>query len=220
MVKRGDLIWMTVFLIITSFLVVPNLRTQFIMTTTNHPYLMGFAKFAIMASMGELLSIRIISKKWIVPTGMIYKAIVWGFVGILIVLMFGLFSEGVIGIEKKGLIFSTSGFAGKLLQAFSNSVLMNLTFAPVFMAAHRISDTWIDLRAVNKDTSFSMVIDKINWQEFIRFVVCKTIPFLWIPAHTITFMLSAQYRVIMAAYLSIVLGLILAYARRRKNVNN
>ncbi|NTV18536.1 MAG: Mpv17/PMP22 family protein, partial [Bacteroidales bacterium] len=50
---------------------------------------------------------------------------------------------------------------------------------------------------------------------FLKFVVGKTIPLFWIPAHTITFMLPDQYKVLFAASLSIVLGLILSYAKLR-----
>ena len=37
----------------------------------------------------------------------------------------------------------------------------------------------------------------------------KTIPFFWVPAHTITFMLPPEYQIVMAAYLSVALGIIL-----------
>ena len=175
---------------------------------------MGFFKFSIMATMGELLTLRILNKSWKHTTGMLPKAVVWGILGICIVLMFPLFSSGTASAIDKGLLPSASGWGGKILTAFYTSAFMNLTFGPVFMAAHRISDTYIDMRAERK--SRAGVVDAINWNGFIHFVVFKTIPFFWIPAHTISFLLPAQYRVIMAAYLSIALGLILAYARRMK----
>ena len=49
----------------------------------------------------------------------------------------------------------------------------------------------------------------------MTFVVGKTIPFFWIPAHTVTFLLPPEYRVFVAALLSIALGLILALASSR-----
>lgn len=60
----------------------------------------------------------------------------------------------------------------------------------------------------------SEVVKTIDWYGFIRFVVLKTIPFFWIPAHTVTFLLPAEYRVLAAAFLSIALGGILASAKR------
>ena len=214
--KKGDFIWFAVLLAVTAFLVVPSLLEFFITATNSHPYLMGFAKFFILATMGELLTLRILNKKWVQPTGMIYKSIIWGIIGMLIVLMFGLFSTGVAGVEEKGLLFTASGFLGTFFTAFFISSFMNLTFGPVFMAMHRFTDTYIDMKAENKSVTAAQVMDAIEWKGFIQFVVGKTVPFFWIPAHTIVFLLPAQYRVIAAAYLSIALGLILAYARRKK----
>ena len=215
MVKKGDLFWFTALCAVTAFLVVPVLHKVFIEATSTHPYVMGFIKFAILATMGELLTLRIMQGKWQQPAGLYYKAFVWGLVGMSIVLMFGLFYEGVAGATQKGLLPGAPGFAGRLLQAFFTGTFLNLTFAPVFMAVHRISDTWIDRYVQGQKPTISSVLAQIDWQEFFRFVVGKTIPFFWIPVQTINFMLPAQYRIIVAAYLSIVLGLILAYAKRR-----
>jgi hypothetical protein len=214
--KIGDYIWILIFMGVTAFLLVPSLHDLFISATNSYPYLMGFAKFAILASMGELLTIRILNNKWHLSTVMIYKMILWGFIGMCIVLMFGLYSTGVIGLEEKGLLYKTSGVKGKFLTAFFISALMNLTFGPAFMALHRVTDTFIDMREENKDITIALVLDSIDWRGFIRFVVGKTIPLFWIPAHTLTFLLPEQYRVIAAAYLSVALGLILAYARRKE----
>ena len=58
-------------------------------------------------------------------------------------------------------------------------------------------------------------VKSVDWSDFIGFVVCKTIPLFWIPAHSVTFMLPPQYRVFMSAFLSIILGLLLAVAKRK-----
>lgn len=215
---RGDLIWAMALCSVSVFLIVPSLRGIFIQATNTHPYVMGFVKFAILASMGEMLTLRIISGEWRKPAGFFYKAFIWGLIGISIVLMFGLFSEGVYGIVQKGLLPDAPGFAGKFLKAFYIGTLLNLTFGPAFMAVHRISDTWIDLRAEGKRTTMVGAIGLIDWPGFLRFVVGKTIPFFWIPVQTLNFMLPPHYRIIVAAYLSIALGLILAYARRRNQI--
>jgi hypothetical protein len=216
MFKRGDFLWLALLLAITAFLVVPVLHRLFIRATIAHPYLMGFFKFTILATMGELLTIRLITGSWRRVPGMGYKALVWGVVGLSIVLMFGLFYEGVQGVIQKGLLPGAEGFTGRFLRAFYTGTLLNLTFAPVFMAVHRISDTWIDQFVEGRKSTIAEVIAQIDWPEFMRFVVGKTIPFFWIPVQTVNFMLPAEYRIIVAAYLSIILGLILAYARRRK----
>jgi hypothetical protein len=56
----------------------------------------------------------------------------------------------------------------------------------------------------------------INWNAQWGFVFKKTIPFFWYPAHTITFMLPSDQRVLFAAVLGIVLGVLLAVAASKK----
>lgn len=50
----------------------------------------------------------------------------------------------------------------------------------------------------------------------MNFVFKKTIPFFWYPAHTITFLLPGEMRVLFAAILGVVLGVLLAIAARMK----
>jgi hypothetical protein len=53
-------------------------------------------------------------------------------------------------------------------------------------------------------------VKKRDWENFFAFVVGKTLPLIWIPAHTVTFLLPAEYRVLMDALLSMLLGALLA----------
>ncbi len=215
--NKGDFVWLAVLCGVTALLIVPATHAVFIGATLAHPYLMGFVKFFILATLGELLAIRIVGGEWSRPHGMVYKSAIWGVVGMLIVLMFEIYLSGIDGAVKKGLLVVGGGTTGAVLTAFFISAAMNLTFAPVFMAAHRMTDTFIDMRAEGLSPSWPQVIARIDWHGFITFVVAKTIPFFWIPAHTVTFLLPPEYRVLSAAYLSIALGAILSYARRRKS---
>lgn len=52
--------------------------------------------------------------------------------------------------------------------------------------------------------------NKIDWNIQYGFVFKKTIPLFWYPAHTITFLLPGNYQVLFAAFLGVVLGLILS----------
>ena len=101
---------------------------------------------------------------------------------------------------------------------------MNLFFAPSFMLLHRITDGFIEQSKGHifdlHHVKLKSVIDTIDFQYFFSFVIFKTIPLFWIPAHTITFLLPENYRVLMAAYLSIALGLILTFAKQRQTKNN
>ncbi|MBI9048757.1 MAG: hypothetical protein JEZ00_05045 [Anaerolineaceae bacterium] len=211
----GDGLWLVLLVGISMFFMLPKTNQVFVSLTTAHPFMMGFLKFSILATMGELLALRLANGKWKHPTGLLAKGFVWGVIGIAVTFMFSFFSCGVVAMIDKGILPAGSGSIQSLLKAFYTSLLMNLTFGPVFMAAHRISDAYIDMRAGGMKTKIVDVISAINWNDFINFVVGKTIPFWWIPVHTLTFLLPGEYRVLAAAYLSIFLGAILAYARRR-----
>jgi hypothetical protein len=214
--RLGDFVWGLALAGITALLILPTTHAIFIVGTLTHPYLMGFIKFAILASMGELLALRVLSGTWSLPTGFWYKALVWGGIGVLITLMFVIFSSGIAGAIAKGLLPHGTGWLKVFIPAALVSYIMNYTFGPVFMAVHRISDVWIDTRIeTGKTLSIGQIVDKIEWPAFIKFVVGRTVPFFWGPAHTLTFLLPPEYRVLVAAYLGIALGLILAYARRK-----
>jgi hypothetical protein len=223
--KKYDFLWLAVLAGITIFLVAPDTHRIFFTLSAAHPYLMGFAKFLVLASMGELLAIRITSGDWKVPAGMAYRAVIWGLIGMLIVIVFEFFSSGVLSAMKKGLLPAFGdGLGHRLAFAFFTSAFMNGLFAPTFMAAHRVTDTFIDLgngrwREMRRVT-LSQVTAKIDWRGFLGFVVGKTIPFFWIPAHTITFLLPPEYRILAAAFLSIALGGILAFAKRKAAVRS
>lgn len=109
--KKRDLIWLFLLLAILIFLIVPHTRQLFKIATNKYPYIMGFLKFAVLATMGEFLTLRIVNKKWIVPAGVIYRILIWGFLGVVIVLVFDLFNSGVERLLIKGkLPGSSSGF--------------------------------------------------------------------------------------------------------------
>lgn len=215
--KFGDLIWGLLLVGITALLVIPSTHAVFITLTKAHPYGMAFGKFLVLATMGELLAIRILAGKWSWPAGTLWKGVVWGIIGILIALMFVVFSGGIgAAVAAKLLPGGTSWFMTSLVWAFMIAAVMNYSFAPAFMAAHRISDVWIDARFRDRQPlGVGEIISRVDWGTFIKFVVGKTVPYFWIPAHTITFILPPEYRVLMAAYLGIALGVILAYGRRK-----
>ena len=218
MAKYGTIIWIAILTIIALFLIIPSTHSIFVSVTGLHPYLMGFIKFAILSIMGEYLANRLVYKKWVKVNGVIFKMCIWGILGVLIVLMFAIFTQGVQGAVEKGLLYIGSSSATPVLRAFYISAIMNLTFAPVFMATHRITDTYIDAYSTHRHrVSLSKVIKSIDWSGFLSFVVGKTIPLFWIPAHTITFLLPDEYKVLFAASLSIVLGMILSYAKLKKS---
>ncbi len=218
--KKGTILtimWILTIALCGAILVIPATREVFLSATKAHAYLMGFVKFGILATMGELLAIRIASGSWSAPKGLQWRSLIWGLIGMLITLIFQIFSGGVTFAMQGGYL---PGGDNKFLFAFFVGAIMNLTFAPTFMAAHRFTDTWLDLHYEGKhNIRIIDVTSKIDWNGFVSFVVIKTIPFFWIPAHTITFLLAPEYRVVAAAFLSIALGGILSFAKKKGNIS-
>lgn len=219
--KKKDLLWGFILILIISFLAYPVTRELFLTLTKSHPYILGFIKVSILATMGEFLSIRICTGDFKKPKGLLYKFLVWGFIGMIFVIMFDIFSGGVSYVTNKGLLPAFQNpVLNKLSSAFLTSSIMNLTFAPAFMGFHRVTDTLIDLGDGTLSNilklSLNETLEAIDWNSFIGFIVLKTIPFFWIPAHTITFMLPSEYRVLAASFLSIALGAILSFSKRQK----
>lgn len=189
-----------------------------------HGMLLSFLKFALLATAGEMLGLRIRTGSYNQPGfGILPRAIVWGLLGLTIKLAFVIFGKGTpafltyMGLQDAGSLMGGAFGAGKLLVAFSISAAMNLIYAPVMMTLHKITDTHIlnnggTLRGLLRPIRFGDIMTGINWQVQWNFVFKKTIPFFWIPAHTLTFLLPEQFQVLFAALLGIALGVILAVA--------
>ena len=217
--KKGDVVWLFSLAAFVAILITPVTHKMFVKFTTEHAYMGGFTKFFILATMGELLAIRIVTSDWSIPKGLLYRAFVWGLLGMVIVLIFNLFAAGIAGALVNGFL---PGGNSKFAFAFFVSFIMNLSFTPTMMTFHRITDTFIDLKYENKKgkVTLSDVVERIDWDGFISFVLMRTIPIFWIPAHTITFLLPLEYRVLSAAFLSIALGAILAFAIKKNGQPN
>ena len=213
--RKGDLIWLAAFGAVATFLLLPATHELFVAFTATHAYISGFIKFLILASMGELLALRIVTGTWSLPDGMIYRSLIWGILGMAVVLVFNVYAAGVKGAMASGIL---PGGESTFLFAFFVSTIMNMTYGPAMMIFHRFTDTFIDLKHEQKDKKITLndIVERIDWNGFFSFVICKTLPMFWIPAHTLTFLLPPVYRVIAAAFLSIALGAILAFAKKNK----
>jgi len=210
------------------FAVCETLYGFFKFASDNYALPMGFAKFAILATMGEMLGLRI--RKGVYNEqgfGIASRALIWGFLGVIITAALTVFKVGVptalYGADSAIVEAMAEPFSGlKLLGAFSISVLLNAIFAPVFMVFHKITDTHIAQTGgtlkgfFTNRLDFSNILQTMNWTVQWKFVFMKTIPFFWIPAHTITFILLPEFQVLFAAMLGIVLGVIMSIAANKK----
>jgi hypothetical protein len=223
--KRND-IYFSLFLILLflPFFLFENLYSFYENFNKDHGFIMSFIKFAILATVGEMIGLRIKSGNYTFPGfGILPRAIVWGLLGLTIKAAFIIFTSGTIdllsfmGMENVRSTYTSGLTFGKLLIAFSISFLMNTIYAPVMMTTHKVTDTHIintggTVRGLFSPIDVTRILKNLNWDVQWNFVFKKTIPFFWYPAHTITFMLPAEFQVLFAALLSIALGLILAIA--------
>lgn len=211
-----DIIWIFVLVLLLAVMVVPPMANGYQWLNGNLPYVAGFIKFFILATMGDMLSVRIRNKNWVKLPGLVWRALVYGFIGMLLTLVMPIFNNGVIFAMENGFL----PFAGNAFcTALFTSICMNCLFAPTFMAFHRITDTLIDMRSAVRHTGTRVklkdALQNIDFEGYVSFVVLKTIPIFWIPAHTVTFLLPTQYRVLFAAVLSVAMGIILSFAKNR-----
>ena len=232
--KKQDVIYLlATVLFFLPFFTVDAVYQWYKAFNAEHYLIMAFLKFGVLATYGEVLGLRVKTGRYNAPNfGILPRALVWGLFGIWIAAMFGIFKAGVPAfLDKMGLCglleaFNASGFSGyKLLGAFGISVFMNATFAPVFMTLHKITDTHIgmnggSLKAFVRPIKFTEIITSLNWNVQWNFVFKKTIPFFWIPMHTLTFILPSEYQVLFAALLGIALGLILSIASMKSGLKD
>jgi hypothetical protein len=204
--------WLLSFAAVVVVLSVPESREIFKTLTREYPYAMGFLKIAVLGTMGELLGGRIVTGQWrLTGNRLPQRALVWGFLGLVFTAVFPLFSFGVDGLLDAGLI---PGAGSTLAAALWKSVFMNTIFGFPMMVFHRITDTLIDRDELFGIWPLSDVTGSIDWRNMFRIVGAACLWF-WIPAHTITFLLPPEFRVVSAALLAVVLGAILGFAKKR-----
>lgn len=223
--KRNDIIFIICFILLfLPFFISDSVFNFYDSFNKEHGMITSFIKFAILATIGESIGLRIRNGVYNQKGfGLIPRAIVWGFLGLTIKMAFVIFATGTpkflayLGYTEAVDAMKGSFSGLKLFVAFSISATMNLIYAPVMMTLHKITDTHIvnnggTVGGLFKKIKFGEIMASMNWSVQWNFVFKKTIPFFWIPAHTITFLLPVQYQVLFAAILGIVLGVLLAIA--------
>ncbi|MBR4773057.1 MAG: hypothetical protein IK010_01345, partial [Bacteroidales bacterium] len=160
--KKGDFILIACVAVVAALFAIPQTHCAegFNWATAHHPYIMAFFKFAILATLGEMLALRIregvYNKKGF---GVAPRMIVWGFLGMAIAMAMVIFKSGVpvfLGTVADALtgggthaatytaVFKATELTwGKVGIAFAVSVLMNSIFAPVMMTFHKCTDIHI-----------------------------------------------------------------------------
>jgi hypothetical protein len=223
--KRQDfLLFIILILLFLPFFISGNLYSFYERFNAEHGFITSFIKFAVLATFGEVLGLRIRTGEYnLKGFGLFPRMIVWGILGISIKAAFIIFSAGgpailrSLGMDNPSGILAGSFSASKVLVAFSISVTLNLIFSPVLMTLHRITDNHImscngSLLSLITPIKVRLILSETDWQMHWGFVLKKTIPIFWVPAHTITFLLPVDFQILFAAILGIILGVILAFA--------
>ncbi|MDZ7739899.1 MAG: Mpv17/PMP22 family protein [Bacteroidales bacterium] len=228
--KRND-IFLVLFLaaLFTPFIVSDTLYNYYDSFYASWPFAGSFIKFAILATTGELIGLRIKTGRYFAAGfGILPRAIVWGVLGLTIQAAFIIFAAGVpVLLEFAGAGGAIAAMTGPLTAAkagvaFSISLLLNIFYAPVLMTAHKVTDSHIEstggtVRGLFSKMDISSILKGIDWNTHWGFVLKKTIVFFWIPAQTINFLMPEEFRVLIAAIYGIILGMILAFASISKS---
>ena len=223
--KRTDIIFIILFIgLFVPFFLSDRLYEFFVRFSTDWAFTASFIKFAILATMGEMLGSRIRSGIYM-PAGfaLVYRAVVWGFLGMTVKAAFMIFGGGVpliashFGMEDPATVMAGPVTWARVLLAFAISTFLNVFYAPVLMVTHRVSDLHIaaaggDRRKLLKMPDVTRLLASIEWNSMWGIVLKKSIPLFWIPAQTVNFLLPEEFRILVAALYSTVLGVILALA--------
>lgn len=163
-----------------------------------HPITTAMAQFAVLGTMGEVLSKWLGARRIFSPFGLrgtLLRALGWSALAVCIKYAFTGFVAFVDGLAGHGLLPQLGAFG----KAFAVSLSMNLQFGPFLVIAHRLIDNAIDGRP--------------NWANLDKGFL--SLLWFWVPAHTVTFMLPADLRIGLAALWSLALGLILGWYNRK-----
>ncbi len=222
--KIRDLPALTAGLVLVLFFAVPATRDLYAGAYAAAPWAVSFVKFALLATAGEMLVLRLRRGHYYERQfGIGPKMVIWGLIGVTIWAAFGVFSAGTASLFP-GLAGRAAGgaAAARILLAFLISLFMNLVYAPPMMLVHHLTDRFIEAQGggfpvARWDTAAGL--RNADWDRLWGFVYRKTLPLFWVPAHTVTFLLPPAWRTLFAALLSVALGLLLALASRRGEGN-
>ncbi len=165
----------------------------------SNPLLSAAIQFAVLGTLGELLSFSFIKKKLALPCNLwqlIAKIIAWAVLGIIIKYGFAGMKGFTSALLEHKLLPQV--FATGIGWAFAVSVLTNLFFGPQMMFFHRLED--------------NLIMWERNYAGLTK--AWWTLIWFWIPAHTITFSLPLAYQIGLAALWGMILGIILGLSKR------
>ena len=128
-----------------------------------------------------------------------------------------MFSQGTQQAMAAGLL---PGYGNALALAFFTSCTNNLFFAPIHSALMRVCGNYGEIRFLEgRHITPRQAVDSVDWGELVDFTLFKTIPLFWIPINTVGFLLPQEYRIVFAAVLSLVFGILMTILKLRERKN-
>ena len=146
-----------------------------------HGLLMSFMKFAILATLGEVIGLRIKTGNYYQKGfGILPRSIVWGFLGMSIYMAFAIFSAGTprllvnLGLSEAESLLQQGLSWKKVLVSFSISTALNLFYAPVLMTFHKITDIHIvekggTVKGLFSHLDIALIFKKIKLGHTVEF---------------------------------------------------
>jgi hypothetical protein len=169
----------------------------YINAVTAHPVLTAMMQFALLGTLGDMVSKWLAARRFHLPFSpsvLAMKMLEWALLAVCIKYAFVGFNVFVDALAAHGMLPEL----GKFGRAFAISVSMNLQFGPFLVIAHRLLD--------------NAIIRKNNWANLDKGML--SLLWFWIPAHTVTFCLARPFQIGLAALWSVALGLILGFYSR------
>lgn len=166
-----------------------------------NPLLSAAIQFAILGTLGEVISFSLIQKRPAIPCTwlqLVYKMFAWALLGVIIKYGFAGMKGFVSALIDHQMLPSILGSG--LGWALSVSVFTNILFGPQMMAFHRLED--------------NLILRQKGFEGITR--AWWTLIWFWIPAHTLTFLLPTEFQITLAALWSLVLGIIMGFSKRKK----
>ena len=157
---------------------------SYVSWVTENPLFSAAIQFGLLGTLGEIIAFSLRRKRPALPGKpwqIAAKILAWAVLGLLIKYGF----TGMKGATRALLDHQLlpSFCTGGLGWAFAVSLLTNLFFGPQMMFFHRLEDNLIAWK----------------WDTTGLTTAWWTLIWFWIPAHTVTFMLPAEYQIGLAA---------------------
>lgn len=164
----------------------------------NYPFVSAMIQFAVLGTLGDYTSTRLSDSNFKLSNfKVLSKMLVWATLAVFIKIAF-IGYEGFLAALVLNRILPEVFFENDFLNALTRSVSMNLQFGVFLVLFHRLLD--------------NVVLQRKNWKNLNKAFL--SLLWFWIPAHTITFMVSKDYQIGLAALWSFALGLLLSFFAR------